>query len=65
MFDHLRSVDAEPILLLTDERVRAFGVYTLPTSARTEQSAATSNRWLYLMVSCSAPEIGTVEVMHK
>ncbi len=29
-FDHLRSVDAQPLVLLTNERSREASVYTLP-----------------------------------
>jgi hypothetical protein len=37
VYDHLRSVDAAPLLLLTDQRVREFSVYTLPSYASAEQ----------------------------
>ncbi len=34
--EHLRSVDADPLLLLTDQRVRAASIYTIPPDAEPE-----------------------------
>ncbi|MEP7293393.1 MAG: hypothetical protein ABI835_16535 [Chloroflexota bacterium] len=36
VYDHLRSVDARPLLLLSDQRVRAASVYTLPSQISAE-----------------------------
>lgn len=36
VYDHLRSVDAEPIILLTDEYVRSMSVITLPRGSSAE-----------------------------
>jgi hypothetical protein len=37
VYAHLRSVDAQPLVLLTDQRVREFSVHTLPPYASAEQ----------------------------
>ncbi len=35
-FEHLRSVDAEPIFLLTDEYIRSTTIHTLPRGSSAE-----------------------------
>ena len=35
-YDHLRSVDAEPIILLTDEYIRSTSVFALPRETSAE-----------------------------
>jgi hypothetical protein len=37
VYDHLRSVDAKPVILLTDERIRIASIYTLPHDISAEE----------------------------
>lgn len=43
-YDHLRSVDAEPIILLTDEYIRSTSIFALPRDSSAEAVAQTVER---------------------
>ncbi|HVU15087.1 MAG TPA: hypothetical protein VHD90_27625 [Phototrophicaceae bacterium] len=60
-FKHLRSVDASPLLVLTDQRIHEASIYTIPTDASPEALALALD---HLQRELSAPHDVSNGVLH-
>ncbi len=59
--EHLRSVDASPLLVITDQRIRESSIYTIPSGASPEALALALD---HLQRELSTPHTVSNGVLH-